>query len=58
MLRGRGRQDLQAPAQPGNCGTFFLGDYIAVPPSNSGAQVLYTGNGPAAMDVFSLYANF
>ena len=44
--------------QPSNCGTFFLGDYIAVASANAKAQVLYTGNGPSAMDVFSIHANF
>jgi hypothetical protein len=44
--------------QPANCGTFFLGDYIAVESTNGKAQVLYTGNGPSAMDVFSVQANF
>jgi len=44
--------------QPANCGTFFLGDYIAVASTNGKAQVLYTGNGPSAMDVFSIQANF
>jgi Neuraminidase (sialidase) len=43
---------------PPNCGVFFLGDYIAVNSINSKAQVLFTGNGPAAMDVFSLQAAF
>lgn len=44
--------------QPANCGTFFLGDYIAVGSTNAKAQVLYTGNGTSAMDVFSIQANF
>ena len=44
--------------QPANCGTFFLGDYIAVESTNAKAQVLYTGNGPSAMDVFSTQARF
>jgi hypothetical protein len=42
--------------QPANCGVFFLGDYIAVQSTNSTAQMLYTGNGPKAMDVFSIQA--
>jgi hypothetical protein len=35
---------------------FFLGDYIAVESTNSKAQMLYTGNGPKAMDVLSIQA--
>ena len=38
---------------PPNCGNFFLGDYIAVASTSAKAQVLWTGNGPAALDVFS-----
>ena len=41
-----------------NCGFFFLGDYIAVASTNSKAQVLWTGNGPSSMDVFSQSASF
>lgn len=41
-----------------DCGTFFLGDYIAVASTNEKAQVLWTGNGPDAMDVFSQRATF
>jgi hypothetical protein len=44
--------------QPPNCGVFFLGDYIAVGSTNVKAQMLYTGNGPKAMDVFSVQAHF
>ncbi|HEX9356332.1 MAG TPA: sialidase family protein [Streptosporangiaceae bacterium] len=44
--------------QPSNCGVFFLGDYIAVGSTNGKAQMLYTGNGPSAMDVFSVQAGF
>ena len=44
--------------EPPNCGTFFLGDYIAVASTNAKAQVLWTGNGPNAMDVFSQRASF
>jgi hypothetical protein len=44
--------------QPSNCGVFFLGDYIAVGSTNGKAQMLYTGNGPKAMDVFSIQARF
>jgi hypothetical protein len=39
--------------EPPDCGSFFLGDYIAVASTDSAAQVLWTGNGPHAMDVFS-----
>ena len=44
--------------QPSNCGVFFLGDYIAVGSTNAKAQMLYTGNGPKAMDVFSVQVGF
>jgi hypothetical protein len=44
--------------EPPNCGFFFLGDYIAVGSTNGKAQMLYTGNGPKAMDVFSIQARF
>jgi len=44
--------------QPSNCGVFFLGDYIAVESTNSKAQIMYTGNGCQAMDVFSVQAGF
>ena len=44
--------------QPPNCGFFFLGDYIAVGSTNAKAQMLYTGNGRKAMDVFSVQARF
>jgi len=44
--------------EPPDCGTYFLGDYIAVASANGKAQVLYTGNGPSAMDVFSVKASF
>lgn len=43
---------------PPNCGVFFLGDYIAVGSTNRKAQMLYTGNGSKAMDVFSVQAGF
>jgi hypothetical protein len=39
--------------QPPDCGRNFLGDYIAVSSANQKAAVLWTGNGPDAMDVFS-----
>lgn len=44
--------------QPSNCGNFFLGDYIAVASNNAKVQVMYTGNGPNAMDIFSIRATF
>jgi hypothetical protein len=44
--------------QPPNCGTFFIGDYIAVGSTNDKAQVMWTGDGPQAMDVFTAHVNF
>jgi hypothetical protein len=44
--------------EPSNCGVFFLGDYIAVESTNGKAQMLFTGNGPNAQDVFSVKAHF
>jgi hypothetical protein len=44
--------------QPSNCGVFFLGDYIAVGSTDSKAQIMYTGNGSQAQDVFSVQAGF
>ena len=44
--------------QPPDCGVYFLGDYIAVASIDSKAQVLWTGNGPHAQDVFSARATF
>jgi hypothetical protein len=44
--------------EPPDCGSFFLGDYIAVASADSVAQVLWTGNGPHAMDVFSQRVSF
>jgi hypothetical protein len=43
---------------PPDCGVHFLGDYIAVASTNAKAQVLYTGNGPRATDVFSARIGF
>jgi hypothetical protein len=57
-FNGDAFQACLAFVQPPNCGVFFLGDYIAVGSTNSKAQVLYTGNGPQAMDVFSVQAGF
>ncbi len=44
--------------QPSNCGVVFLGDYIAVASTNSGAVAMFTGNGPSSQDVFSVGARF
>lgn len=44
--------------QPSNCGVFFIGDYIAVASTNRKAQVMWTGDGPAAMDVFTTQVTF
>jgi hypothetical protein len=44
-------------SQP-DCGTFFLGDYIAVSSTNDKAQLLFTGNGENAMDTFSARVSF
>jgi len=41
-----------------DCGTQFLGDYIAVSSTNDKAQILYTGNGDNAMDAFSARVSF
>jgi len=38
--------------QQPDCGTFFLGDYIAV----SSTVSLFTGNGPISADVFAVTA--
>lgn len=40
------------------CGIKFIGDYIAVASTDAKAQALWTGNGPAGMDVFSGRAVF
>ena len=45
---------VQAP----DCGSFFLGDYIAVGSTNAKAVALFTGNGPVSMDVFSVTSTF
>jgi hypothetical protein len=47
-----------AIAQPPNCGSHFLGDYIALSSTNAKAQMLFTGNGPNAMDTFSARVTF
>jgi hypothetical protein len=41
-----------------NCGVFFIGDYIAVASTNKKAQVMWTGDGPQAMDVFTAAVSF
>jgi len=43
---------------PPNCTNFFLGDYIAVASTNSKAQVIWTGNGPQTLDVFTSRVSF
>ena len=43
---------------PPNCGVFFIGDYIAVASTKTKAQVMWTGNGPQAMDVFTTAVSF
>ena len=40
------------------CGTFFIGDYIAVSSTNDKAEILYTGDGENAMDVFHARVTF
>jgi hypothetical protein len=42
--------------QPIDCGRKFLGDYIAVASTNAKAVTMFTGNGPASLDVFSVTA--
>jgi hypothetical protein len=44
--------------QEPDCGRHFIGDYINVASTNSVARVLYTGNGPDALDIFSVSASF
>jgi hypothetical protein len=51
-------QSCLAFVAPSNCGVFFLGDYIAVGSTNDKAQIMYTGNGSQAQDVFSVQAKF
>ena len=43
---------------PPNCGVFFIGDYTAVASTKTKAQVMWTGNGPQAMDVFTAAVPF
>jgi hypothetical protein len=43
--------------QQPDCGTFFLGDYIAVSSTDSKAVSLFTGNGPISADVFAVTAS-
>ncbi len=44
--------------QPSNCGSFFLGDYIAVVSTDTSVHLLYTFNGPKAQDVFDTNVSF
>ncbi|HET7466599.1 MAG TPA: sialidase family protein [Candidatus Dormibacteraeota bacterium] len=44
--------------EPPNCGTVFIGDYIAVASTNRKAQAMWTGNGPQALDVFTTKVSF
>jgi hypothetical protein len=44
--------------QASNCGSFFLGDYIAVVSTNTSVHLLYTFDGPQAQDVFDTNINF
>jgi hypothetical protein len=44
--------------QPTDCGTLFIGDYIAVSSTNSKAVSLFTGDGPVSQDVFSVSVKF
>jgi hypothetical protein len=44
--------------QSPNCGVYFLGDYIAIASTATESQMLWTGNGPRAQDVFSAHAKF
>lgn len=43
---------------PPDCGVHFLGDYIAIASTDRKAQMLWTGNGPQAQDVFSARVSF
>jgi hypothetical protein len=43
---------LQGAPLPSNCGVFFIGDYIGVVSTNTSVHILYTWNGPHAMDVY------
>jgi hypothetical protein len=49
-------QTCLAFVQQPDCGTFFLGDYIAVSSTDSKAVSLFTGNGPISTDVFAVTA--
>ncbi len=44
--------------QPSNCGTFFIGDYIALVSTNTAVHLFYTWNGSAAQDVFETNLSF
>jgi hypothetical protein len=43
---------------PPTCQNFFLGDYIAIASTAARAQMLWTANGPRALDVFSAHVSF
>lgn len=43
---------------PPNCQNYFLGDYIAIASTDTKAQLLWTANGPSALDVFSARVTF
>lgn len=44
--------------QPPDCGRHFIGDYISMESTNDVARVLYTANGPHALDIFSASVSF
>jgi hypothetical protein len=44
--------------QSSTCGTFFIGDYIAIVSTDSTVHLLYTANGPNAMDVFDTHLTY
>jgi hypothetical protein len=44
--------------QSSDCGAYFLGDYIAIASTDTEAQMLWTGDGPQAQDVFSAHVKF
>lgn len=44
--------------QSSDCGGYFLGDYIAIASTDTEAQMLWTGDGPQAQDVFSAHLKF
>jgi hypothetical protein len=44
--------------QSSNCGVYFIGDYIAVVSTDTAVHLLYTWNGPHAMDVYETNLNY